>query len=219
MSGIVILDPVDVADLSTRERILAAAQRIIVGEREEAASMKAIAKAAGISRQAVYLHFADRSKLLQALVDYVDQSAGFANWRQDVLREREGHLRLRRLAEARCARSGVVKELVRAVEGARHRDSAALQAWRNRFRSNVNWISEHIVGRLAEEGRIHESWSRKDAASLLVVMFSFRAWDDLTRDAGWSAQHYTETLTAAALCALAGPANNHNKDMRQHGTP
>ena len=211
MSEIVMLEPADVADLSTRERILAAARAIIVASGEEAASMKAIANAAGISRQAVYLHFADRAALLQALVDYVDRNAGFANWRQDVLREREGHLRLRRLAEARCARSGVVKELVRAVEGARHRDSAALQAWRNRFRSNVNWISEHIVGRLAEEGRVHESWNRKDAASLVVVMFSFRAWDDLTHDAGWSAAHYVETLTAAALCALAGPVNNRNR--------
>ncbi len=209
---------IDGADLPTRERILCAARSIIVADGEEAASMKAIARAAGISRQAVYLHFADRAKLLQALVDYVDEIAGFANWRQAVLREREGHLRLRRLAEMRHARSGALKSLVRAVEGARHRDSAALQAWRDHFRSNVTWIAEHIVGRLAEEGRMHESWSRKDAASLLVVMLSFRAWDDLTHDAGWNAAHYIETLTAAALSALEGPATRQNGDMSQHGT-
>jgi AcrR family transcriptional regulator len=194
-----------VSELGTRERILLCARRIILAEGEEAANIKAVAEAAGISRQAVYIHFADRTGLLLALADYIDQEAGFANWMGEIIRETDGRMRLRRLAEVRFARSIALQAVVRAVEGARHRDEAAAAAWRVRFRSNVKWISELIVGQLAKERRVHPSWNTKDAASLLVVMFSFRAWDDLTHDAGWSADHYVETLTSAALSMLAGP--------------
>ena len=52
---------------STRERILDAA-REITEKHGAAPTMSALARAVGISRQALYLHFPDRAQLLLALV-------------------------------------------------------------------------------------------------------------------------------------------------------
>jgi AcrR family transcriptional regulator len=194
-------------ELSTRERILRCARAIILSKGEEAASMTAVAEAAGVSRQAVYLHFADRTELLLELADYLDRAAGLGNWVDEVAQESDGRMRLHRMAELRHARSVALKALVRSVEGARHRDEAAAKAWRRRFNRSVKWMSSQIVSKLAQEGRVHPSWDHKDAAALLVVLFSFRAWDDLTHDARWSASRYIETLTSAALGILSSPCN------------
>jgi AcrR family transcriptional regulator len=40
--------------------------------------MSAVARAAGVSRQALYLHFADRAALLLAVVDHIDEREGLA---------------------------------------------------------------------------------------------------------------------------------------------
>ncbi|MEO1505580.1 MAG: helix-turn-helix domain-containing protein, partial [Pseudomonadota bacterium] len=60
------------AESDTRTRILQAAWRLL----EEGAAgvrMSDIAKAAGVSRQAVYLHFPTRAKLLIDTTRYVDE--------------------------------------------------------------------------------------------------------------------------------------------------
>ena len=61
----------------TRQRILGAALKLM-REGAAGASLVQIAKAAGVSRQAVYLHFADRADLYLALVRHVDESRDLA---------------------------------------------------------------------------------------------------------------------------------------------
>jgi len=191
---------------STRDRILRCAWEMLDESGEDGTTMKAVAQAAGVSRQAVYLHFADRVELFLALNDYVEDQAGVGDWRQEVAAEPDGGARLLLLARRRFVRSQRLKALVRSVEGARHRDAAAGAASRRRYDGNVRWMREMIVARLWEEGRIHPSWDLDAAASVLVMMFSFRAWDDLVHIAGWDADQYVETLTAAALAMLAAPS-------------
>ncbi|MEO0683416.1 MAG: helix-turn-helix domain-containing protein, partial [Pseudomonadota bacterium] len=62
------------AEPATRERILEAACTLLAQGSAEAASMARIAKAAGLSRQAVYPHFASRAELLIAAARHVDQA-------------------------------------------------------------------------------------------------------------------------------------------------
>jgi AcrR family transcriptional regulator len=64
--------------VSTRERILEETLRLISKRGSADVSMGAIAAAAQLSRQAVYLHFRDRSDLLMALVRFVDVKWGIA---------------------------------------------------------------------------------------------------------------------------------------------
>ena len=57
----------------TRTRILAAALALLESSGGQEVRMQDIAKAAGVSRQAVYLHFKSRAELLIATTLYVDE--------------------------------------------------------------------------------------------------------------------------------------------------
>lgn len=59
---------------TTRERILKAGHELLLSKR--GFSMGAVAERAGVSRQAVYLHFADRYALVEAVVDEARAAAG-----------------------------------------------------------------------------------------------------------------------------------------------
>lgn len=55
--------------LSTAEKIVAAAQRLLDREGAEAVSMRRVAGAVGVTAMALYRHFADRDALLNKLAD------------------------------------------------------------------------------------------------------------------------------------------------------
>jgi AcrR family transcriptional regulator len=192
--------------MGTRERILDAARKIVDANGVDAATMKAVADAAGISRQAVYLHFSDRAQLLVSLSDYIDEARGLGDWMTQIESLGDGREMLRTLAVLRCQRSAGLVSLVRSVENARFRDQGAHDAWFTRHQANVDFMSDVIVRRLQIEGRLHPTWEPKDAATFLVTLFSLRNWDDLTQAWGWSDDHYVEVLVAAALSVVSGPA-------------
>ena len=63
---------------STRVRILDTAVGLVEAQPATVPSMSEVARATGISRQALYLHFPDRSALLLALVEHVDARENLA---------------------------------------------------------------------------------------------------------------------------------------------
>ena len=67
--------PANVAPADTRERILAATWKLMEESRDLQVRIADIAAAAGVSRQAVYLHFGNRPNLLLAAVQYRDQTS------------------------------------------------------------------------------------------------------------------------------------------------
>jgi AcrR family transcriptional regulator len=194
-------------ELGTRERILQAAWKIIVEKGEAAATVKDVAKQASVSRQAVYLHFADRSHLLSSLSDFLDEKIGLGGWMREVEALDGGEAMVRRIAETRAQRSLVMAPLIRSIEGDRHRDEAAAEAWKRRHGMNVAWMADVVVRKLASEGRVHPSWDHTEAGTMLTIIFSFRVWDDLTQFHDWSLQSYVDVLTSSALSMIAGPAH------------
>jgi len=55
----------------TRERILAAARKVLLAEDFSAFTMEAVARKADVSRLTLYYHFDSKSGLLEALYDYI----------------------------------------------------------------------------------------------------------------------------------------------------
>lgn len=203
---------------TTRDRIVRAAWGIIRTEGEEAATMKAVAKAADISRQGVYLHFADRTELILAVNDYLEAKAGIDNWMREVAAEQDGAARIRRFAEIRFKRILELRELVSSVEGARYRDDAAASASRRRYEVNASWVTDLIINKLASEGKVHPSWPPRDAATMVVMMFSFHSWHVFTAHAGWDVQKYVEILSMSTLSVLAHPpTQKHARSARIAG--
>src|SRR5215217_1613652 len=73
-----IEDPRNARSRRTRAALLAATQVLLEEQGTEALTMAAVAERAGVSRRAVYLHFASRTELLTALFGYVSDQEGLA---------------------------------------------------------------------------------------------------------------------------------------------
>ena len=189
---------------STRERILQAARALLEQDGDAVPSMSAVARAAGISRQALYLHFPDQAALLVALVAYADEREDLRAGAAAVESAPDAAAQIRAWAGMQSWRNPRIAPLARALDRARHTDQPASQAWRDRTGNRMRGAIA-IARRLRSEGRLHRSWTTTDAAALLWELTSFRVWDDLVNEAGIAPGRYVEVITATALNALAAP--------------
>jgi AcrR family transcriptional regulator len=187
---------------STRDRILDETRRLTGAG---IPSMSAVARAVGISRQALYLHFPSRAALLLALVEHVDAHEDLAGEIARVEAAPDGPGQVRAWVEMQVRRNPRIAPLARALDQARREDDAAAAAWRDRSQNRLRGATA-IVRRLQDEGRVGRGWSSGDAATLLWELVSFRVWDDLVNEARMPPARYVDVVTATALAALAAPA-------------
>jgi hypothetical protein len=59
-----------------------------------------------------------------------------------------------------------------------------------------------IVERIAAEGGLAEGWSVNAAVDLIYVVTMPGPWRELTRELGWTAEQYTQSLTRLVRSAL-----------------
>src|SRR3954468_22668935 len=90
---------------STRERILDNALDLIEAKPDMVPSMSALARATGISRQALYLHFPERAALLLALVEHVDEREGLQSAIAAVVGAPDGPAQVREWASMQARRN------------------------------------------------------------------------------------------------------------------
>ena len=188
---------------STRKRILDTAREIT--EKQGAApTMSALARAVGISRQALYLHFPDRARLLLALVAHVDDQERLQAGRVAVQQAADATGAIRAFAGMQAWRNPKIAAAARALDGTRHGDRAAAAAWADRTGNRMRG-AVFITERLHGEGRLHPTWNTTEAATLLWELTSFHVWDDLVNDAQIAPDRYVEIITTAALGTLGTP--------------
>jgi AcrR family transcriptional regulator len=185
---------------STKERILTAARELVERGDGGTPNMSELARAVGISRQALYLHFPDRGSLLLALVAHVDEREDLQAEVSAVLGAPDAAGQIRASVRMQARRNPRIAPL----NEARTTDQAAAAAWRNRTDNRMRG-AVMAVTRLRDEGRLHPSWTPGEAATLLWELTSFRVWDDLVNEAGLTADRYVDIVTATALAALASP--------------
>ena len=188
---------------STRERILDAARELT--EKQGAApTMSALARAVGISRQALYLHFPDRAQLLLAFVAYHDDREQLQAGIAAVQQAADAAGAIRAFARMQAGRNPKIAAAARALDGTRHTDPAAAAAWADRTGNRMAGAIS-VIERLRAEGRLDPTWTTTEAAALLWELTSFRVWDDLVNDAQIAPDRYVEIITAAALSTLDAP--------------
>lgn len=188
-------------DPATRRRILEAASALLEERPGAAISMSQVADRAGVSRQALYLHFADRSTLLIEVTRLAD-SANRTPRRQ------------RRIDEAPTARDAFreaialqawlkprLRGVATAIDVLRRTDPAADAAWKEREHARLERC-EQVVRRLHDEGELAPGWDVPTAAQCFWAVTSQRVWDDLAMDQGWSTTKYRTHLTALLEAAL-----------------
>ena len=181
----------------TRTRILEATARLLQQHGGRGARMGDIAKATGISRQAVYLHFPSRTDLLIDTTKYTG----------DLL-DVEG-----RLAPSRAATSGLerlrlyiefwgnflpeIYPVAKALMMAQDSDEAAAAAWQDRMVAMKDGCRAAIEA-LQADGRLADGWTRPKAIEALWTMLLVPNWENLTMECSWSKREYIRRLQLIA---------------------
>ncbi|MEM1419467.1 MAG: TetR/AcrR family transcriptional regulator [Pseudomonadota bacterium] len=190
------------AESDTRTRILQAAWRLL----EEGAAgvrMSDIAKAAGVSRQAVYLHFPTRAKLLIDTTRYVDEVKNIDD-RLAASRAATGIDRLDAFIQAWGDYIPEIYGISKALLAIQETDVDAAEAWRDRMRALMHGCAA-AVRSLEETGQLRPDLSVGDASDLLWTLLSVRNWEHLRQDRGWSQEHYLDrTKWLAQRMLVAG---------------
>jgi len=164
-------------------------------------TMGEIARAAGLSRQAVYLHFADRADLLLAVVRYSDQKRGLEAEIRKIVEASDGLAALRAMASLQARTNPSIWAVARALDAVRRLDPAAERSWQDRLRHRLQGCRA-IVERLRREGLLRPGLGAAAAADLLWTATSLRTWEDLVLQRGWSAGQYEERIYQLLLRSL-----------------
>lgn len=160
-----------------------------------------IAGRAEVSRQALYLHFGDRAGLLCALVEFMDQVLGVEERAAHVFAAGTGVEMLERTVELYTKLAPGIEQVAQVLEAAQYEDEALAAAWRNRM-DNRRVVHRQIIQRIANEGRLADSWTVDAAADLFYTITMPGAWRELTKELGWTSDDYREHITRLLRRAL-----------------
>lgn len=185
-------------NLSTRDRILKSCQNLLESERSPEVRMSDIAKRAGISRQALYLHFPNRAELLVATARYLDEVHTIGAMVDANMMSKTGVDRLAAFVETWGNYIPTVYGVGKALMAMMDTDDEAKAAWDDRMKA-VRVLCEHTVQSLEDHGSLSHDLDSKTATDLLWTLMSVRNWEQLTQECGWSQKRYLEHLTRAAL--------------------
>jgi AcrR family transcriptional regulator len=199
---------------ATRRRILEAALRLIGRTHVDEVSLAAVARAARVSRQALYLHFADRAALLMAVVQHADERRGLADGIRRIREAPTGIAALREMAALQARLNPEVWPLARVFDAVRHRDAAAERSWQERLDARLEGCRA-IVARLAAEGVLRRGLSQAVAADLLWTITSLHTWEALVVQRGWSAREYERHVTDVLMRTLVRGAVQLQLDRRR----
>ena len=187
--------------METKERILKAAWELL--ERDATASggqavrMADIAKAAGISRQAVYLHYQNRADLLVATTRYIDVQKSVDAMLIASRTAKTGKERLTAYISALGNYFPEIHKVMRALMVMAPTDDEAAAAVADRENA-MRHGCKAAVRDLIRDGDLAPGLSSEEATDVLWTLLSVQTWERLTQQCGWPQQRYLELITETA---------------------
>ncbi len=181
----------------TRTRILKAAWELLEASRGQGVRMTDIAKRAGISRQALYLHFATRAELLIATTHYLDAVKGAEARLVPSRTAQSGIERLDAWIEAWGNYIPEIYGIAKALLAMRDSDAAAAEAWDQRMQ-DMREGCQAAIDALEKDGTLSPDYAPQQATDILWTLLSVRNWEQLTVECGWPQERYVETLKSLA---------------------
>ena len=181
----------------TRKRILQATCDLLEASQGRGVRMTDIAKRAGISRQALYLHFGTRAELLIASTHHVDVVRSVEERLVPSRTAATGAERLDAYIQAWASYIPQIHGIAKALIAMSDTDDAAAMAWRDRMRA-MRHGCEAAINALRKDKMLSPHYSAKQATDLLWTLLSVRNWESLTIECGWSQQKYATTIQLLA---------------------
>lgn len=190
-----IEDPQNARSRRTAAALVRAARELIEQEGSAALTMSSVATRAGVSRRAVYLHFASRTELLGAVYRHLGEAEELAASLQAVWDSPDAVSALTEWAEHIARSHPRILGVLRAFERSRYDDPDAAEYWAT---SQENWLkgSRRLMRWLADEGRLAPQWTVETAADLMWALMSIDVLDRLLNERRWSTRRLAEHLAA-----------------------
>ena len=190
---------------TTRTAILDAARRLLESDGYHAVGLAAVGREAGVSRQAIYLHFGSKANLLKALLEDLNETYLFPAFaRCGVWESACGIDALDAWVEVVALTTPPILAVANAVDVARRSDPEAEAMWRRPARGRYADCLR-IARWLERDGVLASAWEPADAARFLWAATSIRVFEELTSH-GWSRSRYTRQLQHSLRAALTnGP--------------
>ncbi len=190
--------------VSTRTRILQASLNLLEEGQGKGVRMSDIAGKAGISRQALYLHFRTRGELLIATTHYVDDLHGGEDRLTASRTAETGKERLDAFIKAWGGYLPEIYGIGKALLAMRDTDAEAAAAWDKRMQ-DMREGCEAAIRDLARDNALTPFYSPVQATDLLWTMLSLRNWEQLTIECGWSREEYVAGLQSMARHLFVSP--------------
>jgi AcrR family transcriptional regulator len=195
--------PQPVADVDTKARILDAVWRLVTRRGRADLTMGDIARAVGLSRQAVYLHFPNRAALLVAAVRHFDEQHGDVAARE----------RRRALPPVESFEAGIrawlaylpqVLSVAGALEAAAMVGDEGADAWHDRMRY-LREGQRYYVARLAEHGLLADGWTVDEALDWMWARTHPSVWRHLVVEQGWDRDRFVDRVVRSLVAELVAP--------------
>ena len=184
----------------TRKRILDAA-RDLLEKQSRSVRMSDIARSAGISRQALYLHFPTRAELLIAVTRHLDKVKDIDARLAASRNATGGAERLRAFIEAWGNYIPEIYGVARALMAMKDTDAEAGAAWEDRMQAVREGCEAAIVA-LENDGALAAGWNAQDSTDFLWALLSVRNWEHLRMECGWDQAKYISRIRLVAESTL-----------------
>ena len=185
----------------TRDRILKATWQLLEDGGGSAVRMSDIAKAAKISRQALYLHFPTRAELLVATTRYLDAVHDIDGRLKASRAARTGMERLAEWVDVWGNYIPTIYGIATALMAMKDSDEEAAAAWADRMQA-VRHGCAAAVAALRADGLLTASMTEDEATDALWTLLSVRNWEQLRIDCEWSQDRYIAVMQQTVRRAL-----------------
>ena len=194
----------------TREKILNSAQRLLVERGYHGVGLGEIARDAGVSRQAIYLHFKSKSDLFVAMAQHGDEMAGV----QEILRPgRESKTALEALDASISAYATMeprIYDIASVIYSTRRSDPAAEAVWQER--GNFRWQNiRRDMERLQGEGLLSDGWTVDEAADFVWSLLSLHTYENLVVERDWSIERFVRHLRIMLRRTIVKEPDSHTQ--------
>ena len=184
----------------TKTRILDTTWKLLE-KRIEKNRMSDIAKAVGISRQALYLHYPTRAELLIATTKHID-TVKKVNQRLELSRTAgSGVERLHFFIKAWGGYIPEIHGISVALRNMRKNDKAAAEAWDDRMQAVRHGCQAAVVA-IAKDGKLKFDLSEQIATDILWTLLTIENWEKLVINCAWLQSAYEEKMIELAEIAI-----------------
>lgn len=177
----------------TRERILATTWALMEKGHDLQVRIADIAAGAGVSRQAVYLHFGNRANLLLAAVQYRDRQSPTA----DIKRAAEDDPvpeALRNFVHAWFAHIPRIQPVAHLLSAASQTDPDARLAFADRM-NLLRGLIGSLVARLDAAGLLRPGWTQSQAVDWIWHQTHLDGWWHLVGQRSWNPVDYARRVS------------------------